>query len=108
MPHLVKEINHYLEDAPVDRLTLFEDRILCRVIKKRSKIHNLSVFYYEYQVKTAIGRVLLLGQDYDGPLQPGDYVIFNSWSGREFQSPDETLILLRPSNIEAIIERSNE
>ena len=103
--HLNREINHYLEDAPVDGLTLLEDRILCRVIKKPSKIKSFTVRYYEYSVKTNIGRVLLLGQTYDGILKIGQYVVFNSWSGREFQSPDETLILLRPSDVEAVIEK---
>ncbi len=105
MAHLVKEQNRCLEEIPIDTIHLLEDRILCRVIKKRNKVGEFIVYHYEYQVKTNIGRVLLLGQTYDGPLKPGDYVIFSAWSGREFWSVDETLILLRPDNVEAVIDR---
>jgi co-chaperonin GroES (HSP10) len=105
---MVREANRYLEEVPIEKLHLLEDRILCRVIKKRNKVGEFIVYHYEYQVKTNIGRVLLLGQTYDGPLKPGDYVIFNAWSGREFQSPDETLILLRPDNVEAVIDRETD
>lgn len=105
MPHLNIEVNHYLEEVPIETLNLLSDRVLCRVVKKAARVGTFRVFHYVYQAKTAIGRVLLIGEDYDGPCAPGDYIIFNPWGGREFQSPDETLILLRPSNIEAIIER---
>lgn len=105
MPHLVKEENRYLEDAPVDRLRLLSDRILVRVLKKRKRTDaGLILIHGEYKVKTSIGRVLKLGEEYEGSLVVGDYVYFKEWTGREFQSVDETLCLLRPGQVEAIIE----
>lgn len=104
--YLVKEENKYLYEISPDRIHLLEDRILCRTIKKSDRAGRFIIAgRWEYQVKTNIGRVLRLGQGYDGPLQEGDYVIFASWTGRSLQSPDETLVLLRPDNVLAVIER---
>ena len=109
VPHMVAESNHYIEDAPVDRLRLLEDRILCRVVKKKRREGRFIIAgQFEYAVKTSIGRVLCLGDEYEGPLEAGDYVIFQGWTGREFQSTDETLILLRPDNVLAVIDREAE
>lgn len=106
MPNLVKEANRCLEEVPVDKLHLLGDRILCRAVKKSSKAGRFILAgQWEYAIKTLIGRVLKTGEDYDGPLQPGDYCIYRAWTGREFASPDETLVLLYPSHIEAIVER---
>ena len=103
MPHLAMEFNRYLEEIPLHKLSLLGDRVLCRVLKQSSRKGLLYVDHWVYAVKTQIGRVLLLGQQYSGDLQLGDYVIFGQWSGREFQSPDETLVLLEPIDIEAKI-----
>jgi co-chaperonin GroES (HSP10) len=97
-----------LEDAPVERLRLLENRILCRIVtRKRNEGRFRVAGIWEYDLKTQIGRVLKVGEGYDGPLQPDDYVIFAAWQGREFQSPDETLILLRPANVLAKVERGD-
>lgn len=106
MPHLALDHNHYLEEVPVDKLRLLEDRILCRVVERSRRQGSFIIAgQWEYSLKTSLGRVLSLGQQYEGPLAIGDYVIFEAWSGRELQSPDETLILLRPDNVLARIER---
>lgn len=106
MPHLAKEFNRFVEEAPIDRLHLLEDRILCRVIKKPRRAGRFIISgQWEYATKTNIGRILKLGRAYTGPLQINDYVIFDEWGGRELQSPDETLILLRPFNVHAKIEQ---
>jgi co-chaperonin GroES (HSP10) len=97
-----------LEDAPVDRLRLLEDRILCRILTKKKQHGKIRIAgTWVYETKTQIGRVLKVGEGYDGPLQSGDYVIFAAWEGREFQSPTETLILLRPANVLAKVERGD-
>lgn len=108
MPHLALEGNHYLEEVPVEQLHLLSDRILARVITKSNYTESgLRVIHWEYEKKTLLGRILLLGEDYVGSLKPGDYVIFGAWKGREFQSPDETLILLHPQDIVATVEHDD-
>lgn len=108
MPHLALEYNHFLDEVPVEKLQLLSDRILARVITKPSKAkHDLRVVHWEYDVKTLLGRILRLGDEYAGSLHIGDYVIFGAWKGREFRSPKETLILLHPQDIEAIVERDD-
>lgn len=93
-----------MEEVPVEQLRLLEDRILCRVLKKPKNVGSLRVEHWEYDEKTNIGRVLAIGQTYEGTLKLGDYVIFEPWTGREIQSADETLILLRGPQIDGVIE----
>ena len=105
MPHLNREFNKTLSEIPVDRLRLLEDRIICRIVKRPRRMGRFFVAgTWEYAVKTSIGRVLRLGEDYHGPLKTGDYVIYETWMGREAPSPDETLIILRPDHIMALID----
>jgi len=109
VPHLNREYNHYLEEAPVERLRLLGDRILCRVLKKPNRAGRFIIAgQWEYTLKLNMGRILKLGQDYTGNLSIGDYVIYETWTGREFQSPDETLILLQPQHILATIDRGEQ
>lgn len=104
MPHLAEWFNRTLVEAPVERLRLLHDQILVRVLKTPTTTDSGFFVPEEARVKQQIGRILQLGMDYTGPLTVGQYVLFMRWTGRELQSPDETLALLKPDDIEATIE----
>ena len=102
---LLKDTNLTEQDRinPKD-VTLLRDEIAARVIEEGSHIGS---FYIpkDARQKTNMAKVIAVGQQYTGPVKPGDIVVYGTWEGKAWPAdPDEKTLLLSPDNIHGIVE----
>jgi len=90
------------------------DRVLIRRIEQDSKTAGGIIIPDTAKEKPQEGEVLAVGSGArgdDGTVHPldvkaGDRVLFGKWSGNEVTLDDEELVIMRESDIMAIIEQS--
>ena len=90
------------------------DRVLIRRIEQDSKPAGGIIIPDTAKEKPQEGEVLAVGSGArgdDGTVHPldvkaGDRVLFGKWSGNEVTLDDEELVIMRESDIMAIIEQS--
>jgi co-chaperonin GroES (HSP10) len=102
---LLKETN-LVEDQRImpQDVVLLRDEVAAKVLYEATHIGS---FYIpkEARQRTNMAKVIALGRQYEGPVKVGDLVIFNTWEGREWPGdPDEEVMLLKPDNVQAIVE----
>ena len=90
------------------------DRVLIRRIEQDGKTAGGIIIPDTAKEKPQEGEVLAVGlgaRGDDGTVHPldvkaGDRVLFGKWSGNEVTLDDEELVIMRESDIMAIIEKS--
>jgi co-chaperonin GroES (HSP10) len=91
-----------VEPTRVERL--LGDWILVRILEKSKNTKSGLRLVREFDTKSILARVQKLPEGYDGPLKLRDLVIIPRWTGREWESKNETLCVLHADAILAIVE----
>lgn len=95
---LLKENNFLEEIAPSQVKQLFGPKLLCRV-KKTTPFSGRFYIPAEYRAKSTWAIVEAIGDEFTGNVQKGDLIMFNRWRGREWQSPEEDLMLIEEDDV---------
>lgn len=96
------------------KLKPLEDRVIIKAVKEEEKTASGIVLPDTAKEKPMMGEVVAVGEgkwDEDGEkripvdVKPGDKVIYGKYSGTEYKADGDELLILRASEILAVVEK---
>ena len=96
------------------KLKPLEDRVIIKAVEEEEKTASGIFLPDTAKEKPTLGKVVAVGEgkwDEDGKkripvdVKPGDKVIYGKYSGTEYNSDGEELLILRASEILAVVEK---